>query len=148
MNKEKKNLIQAELKEAEEKYKFEEYNGVKALCHDNVVLVEAMILNDSRYANIYGKNSKTRSKIKDLKNNVDFDSLGSIIKDINKQNSTHASDTEMSELADRILEFNKKRGLIKFLCNPDKDFSLIKELAKSIKTKDKKIKVEKELIFH
>ena len=130
------NIIQDELESAKQLFNFDYYNGVKELCRNNVVIVETMILNDSRYANIYGDKSDTRSKIEKLRICIDLDTLKSIIEDINKQNSTHTSKREIGVLAERIVKYNqnrKNKGLINFLCEPDKEFSLIKELSKKIK---------------
>ena len=132
------NLIQDELELANKKYKFKEKNGVKALCKENVAFVEAIIMNDSRYANIYGKESDIREKISKLKNVIETDSLEHIIEDINKQNSTHASEEEFKVLADRIKEFDEGKGkLLNFLCEPDNNYSLINKLSKKIKTKNR-----------
>lgn len=129
------NLIQEELKLAKVKYKFYEDNGVRALCRENVAFVEAIIMNDSRYTNIYGEKSDTREKINKLKTSIETSSLQSIIEDINNQNSTHASKEEIKVLAKKIKEFNKDSGkLFNFLCEPDKDYSLIKLLSKKIKS--------------
>lgn len=129
------NLIQEELKLAKEKYKFYKENGEIALCRENVAFVEAIIMNDSRYANIYGEKSGTREKINKLKTSIETSSLQSIIEDINNQNSTHASKEEIKVLAKKIKEFNKDSGkLFNFLCEPDKDYSLIKLLSEKIKS--------------
>lgn len=129
------NLIQEELKLAKEKYKFCKENGEIALCRENVAFVEAIIMNDSRYANIYGEKSDTREKINKLKTSIETSSLQSIIEDINNQNSTHASKEEIKVLAKKIKEFNKDSGkLFNFLCEPDKDYSLIKLLSEKIKS--------------
>lgn len=130
------NLIQDELELANKKYKFKEKNGVKALCKENVAFVEAIIMNDPRYANIYGEKSK--GKINKLQNSIEKETLEDIIKDINSQNSTHASEEEFKVLADRIKEFDEGKGkLLNFLCEPDNNYSLINKLSKKIKTKNR-----------
>ena len=132
------NLIQKELEEANGRFVFKEHNGVKALCHDNVVFVETMILHNSRYANIYAENSETKTEIKKLKKKLTIESLKSIIGDINKQNSTHASEEEINKLANRIKSYDKNKGLLlEFLRNPDKEYSLIAKLSKEIKDKNR-----------
>ena len=129
------NLIDDELKFAKEKYKFCEKNGVKELCRENIAFVEAMIMYNSSYKNIYGEKSNTRKIIEKLKSSIETDSLIKIIEDINKQNSTHASEEDISVIADRIKRFDKnKGGLLKFLCNPDEQYSLIMDLSRKVKT--------------
>ena len=133
------NIIQEELELAKKKHKFIEENGMKILCRENVAFVEAIIMNDSRYTNIYGKKSDTREKIDRLRISIETNTLCSIIEDINKQNSTHASEEEFKVLADKIKEFDEGKGkLLNFLCEPDNNYSLINKLSKKkIKTKNR-----------
>jgi len=127
-------LVKDELEKSKE-YDFEMIcdNNV-ALCRKNVALVEAMIKYNSSYKNIYGRDAKTYSKIKELKCKVDKDNVNEILNMINNQNSTRASKTEILELSNRIVNFDKNNGLIKFLKNPDKKYSLITDLSAQIQT--------------
>lgn len=133
-----KSLIQQEMERAKEFLKtFIEVDekGRVCLTQENATRIEALILFNPRYGNTVDKNNQNcaMSLIKQLKNDnfsYDQDCIDKIIRRINSENSTRMEESEMPELAGRVIDIAKtKDQLLNLLKNINNDYQLIGVLA-------------------